>query len=92
MGIFDFLNHFINFVLPAIAMGVMVPLFSHLFWRKIPVNKPLKTQMLITSLVGVAVLIAGLVIFSTDGKMMTYFGLVLAAALCQWWFQGGWRK
>jgi Co/Zn/Cd efflux system component len=88
MSFFDLLNHIFNFALPAIALGIMVPLFSRLIWRKTPVKRPLKSQMLITSLTGLVVLFAGLVIFSTDGKMATYGTLVLVAALCQWWYQG----
>lgn len=91
MGFFDLANHLFNFVMPAIAMGVMMPLASRLVWRKVAVSKPLKTQMLITTAAGTAVLIAGLVIFGNDGKMMTYLALVLVAAGCQWWFQGAWR-
>jgi hypothetical protein len=87
MSFFDLANHLFNFVLPAIALGVMVPLFSRLMWRKTPTKRPLKSQILITSLAGVVVLSAGLVIFSTDGKMATYGGLVIVAALCQWWYQ-----
>jgi hypothetical protein len=90
MSFFDLLNHIINFALPALVMGVMVPLFSRLIWRKTPVNRPLKSQMLMTSLACLAVSIAGLVIFSTDGKMATYAGLVLVAAVCQWRYLG-WR-
>ena len=86
MSFFDLLNHLFNFALPAIALGVMVPLFSRLIWRKTPVKRSLKSQMLITSLAGLAVLFAGLVIFSTDGKMATYGALVAVAALCQWWY------
>ncbi len=91
MSFFDLANHLFNFVLPAIAMGVMMPLFSRLIWRKTPVKRSLRSQILITSLAGVAVLLAGMVIFRTDGKMLTYAALVLVAAGCQWWFQGGWR-
>ena len=90
MSFFDLLNHLFNFALPAVALGVMVPLFSRLIWRNTPVKPPLKSQMLITSLACLAVLFAGLVVFSTDGKMATYAALVTTAALCQWWHQG-WR-
>jgi hypothetical protein len=90
MSFFDLLNHIINFALPAVAMGVMVPLFSRLIWRKTPSKHPLKSQMLITSLACLVVSIAGLVIFSIDGKMATYAALVVVAAVCQWWYQG-WR-
>jgi hypothetical protein len=89
MSFFDLANHLFNFVLPAIALGVMVPLFSRLIWRNTPAKRPLKSQILITSLAGIAVLFAGLVIFSTDGKMATYGALVAVAAVCQWWYQGG---
>jgi uncharacterized BrkB/YihY/UPF0761 family membrane protein len=90
MSFFDLLNHLVNFGLPAVAMGVMVPLFSRLIWRKTPVKRPLKSQMLFTSLACLGVLFAGLVIFSTDGKMATYGAMVTVAAVCQWWYQG-WR-
>jgi hypothetical protein len=90
MSFFDLLNHIINFALPALAMGVMVPLFSRLIWRKTPSKRSLKSQMIVTTLACLAVLFAGLVIFSTDGKMATYAALVVVAAVCQWWYQG-WR-
>jgi hypothetical protein len=90
MSFFDLLNHIINFALPALAMGVMVPLFSRLIWRKTPSKRSLKSQMIVTTLACLAVLFAGLVIFSTDGKMATYAALVIVAAVCQWWYQG-WR-
>ncbi|MEN9984493.1 MAG: hypothetical protein RI918_2462, partial [Pseudomonadota bacterium] len=57
----------VNFALPAIAMGVMVPLFSRLIWRKTPVKRPLKSQMLTTSLACLGVLFAGLVILVVSG-------------------------
>ncbi len=89
MSPLDFVNHLLNFALPAVAMGVMMPLLSRLLWRKTAVKRSLLSQMIISSLACVVVLLAGLVIFSTDGKMMTYIGVILAAAGCQWWFQGG---
>lgn len=91
MSPLDLLNHLINFTLPAVAMGVMMPLFSRLLWRKVPVKRSLKTQMATTTLACLAVLITGLVVFGNDGKMATYAGVVLAAGLCQWWYQRGWQ-
>ncbi len=90
MSFFDLLNHIFNFALPAVSMGVMVPLFSRLIWRKTAVKRPLKSQIVFTSLACLGVLFAGLVIFSTDGKMATYGVMVTVAAVCQWWYQG-WR-
>jgi Co/Zn/Cd efflux system component len=86
MSFFDLLNHLVNFALPAIALGVMVPLFTRLIWRKTPMKRPLRSQMLITSAAGLVVLMVGLVVFSTDGKMATYGALIAVAALCQWWY------
>lgn len=91
MGFFQFINHLLNFMLPAAFMGVFFPLLCRAIWRKKKVNRSLKSQMLITSLTGVGILFAGLFIFSTDGKMMTYFALVMSAALYQWWWRGDWR-
>lgn len=91
MGPFALANHLLNFVLPAVAMGVMMPLFSRMILRKVSVKPSLKAQMIVTTLACLAVLMAGLVVFGRDGKMMTYAGLVLASGGCQWWFQGGWR-
>ena len=91
MGPLNLLNHLLNFVLPAVAMGVMMPLFSRLLWRKVPIKRSLKAQMAITTLACLAVLITGLVVFGVDGKMATYAGVVLVASGCQWWFQQGWR-
>jgi hypothetical protein len=90
MSFFDLLNHLVNFALPAVSLGVMVPLFSRLIWRKTAVKRPLKSQIVVTSLACLAVLIAGLAIFSTDGKMATYGSMVTIAAICQLWHQG-WR-
>jgi hypothetical protein len=91
MGFFDLTNHLINFILPALAMGVMMPLASRMIWRQTAVKPSLQRQMFITTAVCMVVLIAGLVFFGRDGKMLTYVGLVLATAGCQWWFQGDWR-
>lgn len=37
------------------------------------------------------VLAAGLVFFGNDGKMLTYAGLVLVSAFCQWVLRRGWQ-
>jgi len=78
-------------MLPAVFMGVVFPVVCRTIWPRQKVSRSLKSQMWITSLSGVGILFAGLFIFSTDGKMMTYLALVLSAALYQWWWRGGWR-
>ena len=41
--------------------------------------------------VGTAALLAGLVIFGVDGKMLTYLALVLSCATSQWLLTRGWQ-
>ncbi|WP_302172521.1 hypothetical protein [uncultured Hydrogenophaga sp.] len=38
--------------------------------------------------VGVVVLLAGLLVFGRDGKMLTYAALVLAQGTAGWWLRG----
>jgi hypothetical protein len=37
------------------------------------------------------VLVAGLVLFSQDGKLLTYAAMALMAAIAQWLLMRGWR-
>ena len=37
------------------------------------------------------VLVAGLVFFGHDGKMLTYAAMVVVAATCQWVLLGAWK-
>jgi hypothetical protein len=48
-------------------------------------------QAAIVFAVNVLVLVAGLVFFGHDGKMLTYAAMVAGAALCQWVLLGAWR-
>jgi hypothetical protein len=49
-------------------------------------------QWLVQAGVGTGVLVAGLVLFGRDGKMLSYAALVLTCASCQWALQRGWRR
>ncbi len=85
MGPFDALIHLANFLMPALAMALLLPSLARLlWWRKLrPVGWGLMARRV--GLTGVAVLVAGLVLIGRDGAMATYAALVLASALVLWW-------
>jgi hypothetical protein len=85
------LFHVLNFLAPALAMALAMPLVG-LIWQK-KTAFPLKwwTQFAIVFAASALALIAGLVILGRDGKMATYLGLVLTAASTQWVLGRGWR-
>ena len=89
-------NHLLSFLAPAAVVAVLAVLFGVVF-RRFLVSKAGKTQSIwaqtaIVFIVNVCVLLAGVVVFSNDGKMATYAAMVLAAALCQWVLQRGWKS
>jgi hypothetical protein len=88
-------NHLLNFVLPAAAVALLLVLSSHLFGGVFRAKMPLATtwwaQAAIVFAANVVVLVAGLVFFGHDGKMLTYAAMVAGAALCQWVLLGAWK-
>ena len=91
MGLLDLFFHLLGFVLPALAVGLLLAVFARLFMKKQPVSPVWWAQAAINSGVGVLVLLGGLLFFGRDGKMATYAALVLACASSQWLLLRGWR-
>jgi len=89
MGALALLNHAINFLAPALWLALLVPLLARVFMKKRPAALTLSAQIAINFVIGCGVLIAGLLLFGRDGKMLTYLGLVVMAATTQWWLQRG---
>ena len=58
---------------------------------KRPIAQVWWAQVAIIFIVGVGILVAGLIVFGRDGKMLTYAALVLGAAFCQWVLMRGWK-
>jgi hypothetical protein len=89
-------NHLLNFVLPAIAVALLLVLSSRMFGGVFRSSRPVAAtwwmQTAIVFAANVAVLLAGLVFFGRDGKMLTYAAMVAGAALCQWVLLGAWRN
>lgn len=88
-------NHLLNFVVPAVAVAVLLVLCSRLlgglFGSKRPLAQSWWAQAAIVFIVNVAILVAGLLFFGHDGKMLTYAAMVVGAAVCQWFLLGAWR-
>lgn len=78
-------EHVAGFLFPALAVAGV--LWLALRTRRSPRLRP-AGQALVLLLVGVAVLLAGLLVFGRDGKMLTYAALVLAQGTAGWWLRG----
>ena len=95
MTLYLLANHLLNFVLPALAVALLLVFFSRVldgvFRSSSPVAATWWMQTAIVFAANVAVLAAGLVFFGHDGKMLTYAGMVAGAAACQWILLGAWR-
>ena len=81
-------NHLLNFIAPALFVAWCVVLAA----RRWPGGRSAARssrmgwgrQFAIVALVNVLVMVAGLVFFSQDGKLLTYAAMTLAAAIVQW--------
>ena len=89
------INHLLNFIAPAAVVALLLVLLARLFFgffkSKRPITQVWRAQVAIIFIVGVGILVAGLIVFGRDGKMLTYAALVLGAALCQWVLMRGWK-
>ncbi|MFT3812339.1 MAG: hypothetical protein QM740_03065 [Acidovorax sp.] len=85
------LNHLLNFAAPAVAVAVLLALLGRFFGKKQPAALAWYALAAINSIVGCAVLAAGLWWLGRDGKMLTYAALVLALASGQWLMRRGWK-
>ena len=75
------------FGLTAPAVGVALILWLALGTRR-GTRASRFAQLGLLAMVGVAVLVAGLVVYGRDGKMLTYAALVLAQGSAAWWLRG----
>jgi hypothetical protein len=81
----DLFWHLANFVLPAIGVGAITAALCKLFWRRTLARIPWFTLAWQSSVAGLGVLAAGLVITGHDGRMVTWAGLVVACAAVPWY-------
>lgn len=90
MGLIEAFWHLFEFVYPALALGVLSAAGAKVLWRAELAAKPWWRLAAAVALSGVAVLVAGLVVFGRDGRMLTYAGLVVVAAVVLWF--SGFRR
>ncbi len=91
MSALDIAFHLLNFLAPALVVGVALALATRVFMRKKPPALAITAQAAINSVAGIVALLCGLAYFGNDGKMVTYAGLVVACASSQWVMAKGWR-
>lgn len=91
MGFFDGINHLLQWMAPALVLALLMPLLARYLVLRRAAPHPWRRQVAVNAAVGVAVLLAGLVMTGRDGKMLTYAALVLAIASSQWVLSKGWR-
>lgn len=91
MTVLSLLNHLLNFAMPALALAVLLVLAGHVLWRQQAREGGWLRPLALHSMVGCAVLAAGLVLLGRDGRVLTYTVLVLACATSQWLWLRPWR-
>lgn len=96
MGLYLLTNHLLNFAAPAAAVALLLVLLTRLGFGLFRTNRPLVqsewARIAIIFIASIGILVAGLVVFGRDGKMLTYMALVAGAALCQWVLIRGWSR
>lgn len=88
MTLWQLILHLFNFVLPALAMALVMPFAGR--WVMGAGARSLKRHMAVHTVSGTAVLVIGLVLQGQDGTMATYTALVLVAATTEWVMLRGW--
>lgn len=85
------LDHLLNFVFPAVAVGLLVATLAPLVLTRTRPHHSWLAQGAINSVTCVAVLFSGLWFFGHDAKMATYTAMVVACASSQWISAKAWR-
>ena len=91
MSLLDIIFHLANFIAPALALALALPVCDRFLLEKSPAAPVLYAQVAIIFVVGVVVLSAGLWLLGRDGMMATYTALVLCTASAQWLLSRRWR-
>ncbi|MGS5088640.1 hypothetical protein ACVC7V_19340 [Hydrogenophaga sp. A37] len=85
MTFFDLLGHLAGFLAPALGLATVLWIAPRLWKRARSARWSSRTEALMLLGSGLAVLVAGLIVFGRDGKMFTYTALVLVQASVAWW-------
>lgn len=92
MSPFQLLDSLLNFLAPAFFIALVLALATRFLMRRRAGAPGFWTQTGINFLAGIAVMVAGLVIYGHDGMMWTYGALVIVCGTGQWLLAGGARR
>lgn len=85
MGLLDVFWHVLNFIAPALGVGLIGSGLTKLLWRRQLRGLRWRSLWPMTVAAGVLALLLGLLLFGRDGRMASYALLVLASAGVLWW-------
>ncbi|MFM6986552.1 MAG: hypothetical protein ACKOXQ_08005 [Hydrogenophaga sp.] len=88
MTVLAFFGHLLNFVAPAAGVALVLWGMPRLWPRSRRGRWAARTELLALSAVGMAVLLAGLLAWGRDGKMLTYVVMVVSQGSLVWWMRG----
>jgi len=91
MSLLGLLDHLLNFIAPALVVGLLVAAMAPVLMKKSRPHHSWLIQSAINSGANVLVLLAGMLIFGHDGKMATYAAMVITCASSQWLGAKAWR-
>ncbi|QBM29878.1 hypothetical protein [Hydrogenophaga pseudoflava] len=87
MSFLALIGHLANFIAPAIGVALLLWGLPRI-WPKARAGRwDARRELMALCALGVAVLLAGLVVFGRDGKMLSYTALVLAQGSLGWWLR-----
>jgi len=92
MSAFQLFNHLFNFVLPALALAVVLALGARVLMKKGAGAPGLWGQVAINFVAGVVALMGGLVVTGRDGRIGTYAVMVVVCGTVQWGVMRGWKR
>ena len=90
MGLFDLVWHLLNFLAPALGLGMLSAAGAKVIWRRDLATVTWRRLAAWGSGASVLALVEGLVVTGRDGRMATYAVMVLACAAALGWV--GFRK
>ena len=76
--------HLLDFLAPAIALGLLGAAVAKLLWRSELRSVPWLSLATSAALASLAAELAGLIVTGRDAKMVTYMSMVLACAAGLW--------
>ena len=91
MGLLDQIYHLMNFLAPALAVGILLALVGPFILGKSAKAPAGIAQAAINCVAGSVALGVGLWFFGRDGKMASYAALLVVAVTSQWVGGRGWR-